>query len=171
MNSCRRNYSRGETIQRRKLFAEIRYSFLEVGVRQLFKAGSLLYYCTLSWLLRGVSSNWFHWTPWFKGENYSNNFLLVFLVSLELVNTLQFHVIQLRQIDFCCLRLLQLRNIAKIRLILTLFGYWCVLSSFKPLKMYFVATIILGGEIIQGRKLYEEIRYTTIFMQMLVKLY
>ena len=40
LNSCRGNYSREETIQGRKLFAEIRYSFLEVGVRQVFKGGN-----------------------------------------------------------------------------------------------------------------------------------
>ena len=97
----------------------------------------------------------------FKGGNYSKEetidfflFFSVILLSLEWANTHWFHVIQLKQIDFCCLRL-----------VLTIILFW----RLRVRKLFKGGNYLsLGGfdrgnyskeESIQGRKLYEEIRY------------
>ena len=59
--------------------------------------------------------------------------------------------ISLKQLDFCCLRLLQLVNIAKIRLRLAPLVIEAVSSPLLQLSFFFE-----GAKIIQGRKLHKD---------------
>ena len=74
---------------------------------------------------------------------------------------------QLKQIDFCCLRLLQLGNIAKVRL-------WTAQMSFKSLKLVSITKIYfmlwIGLDIMVGSKFIKPI-YLNWFMILNLKKY
>ena len=74
---------------------------------------------------------------------------------------------QLKQIDFCCLRLLQLGNIAKVRL-------WTAQMSFKRLKLVSITKIYfmlwIGLDLMVGSKFIKPI-YLNWFMILNLKKY
>ena len=93
--------------------------------------------------------------------------MIFLLKSLISMNDFQEKKHQLKQIDFCCLRLLQLGNIAKVRL-------WTAQMSFKRLKLVFITKIYfmlwIGLDIMVGSKFIKPI-FLNWFMILNLKKY